>query len=518
MILNKIKANFKIIISYLAYNISWLTIRPLILLVFKPKFYNSEIFKKVSPPVIFASTHKSFLDPWIISSVFPFMSRFFPVIWLADEKYFKMPIIGGIIKIYGALKVIKGKDLEECLKEPLYYLIEQKTNIGIFPEGKIVFDENKIELFKRGVGYLMVHSKAPIIPIALRLEKRFQYSDLFTMKNKAYVIFGRPFYENDTDYINIANNLKSIVSDLFFIKDYYIEKPPQEIKFECPSLLNKITHFILLPFLNSKIFSFLLRTISKEGKLVSQKPASALSMEIIYNMPKKSLFFVKSLKELNSIIFDRLLYQTKALRNRLRIVTYLIKESLLNQLDKNDNIFILSLGGGSLRSIISAISELRRPDLIGKITIWNVDNDESVISLIEEVKREFHLNNLRIKILNLNIKEFFKDFEKYVDNAFDIVELIGFLDYLPEEEVINCLNNIYSLLKNNGILICSNIAPNNETRFLENLGWPPMYYRNIVDWVYILNKTYFKKATKIIKEPLSFHNIVYIQKIHNEIY
>jgi SAM-dependent methyltransferase len=233
-------------------------------------------------------------------------------------------------------------------------------------------------------------------------------------------------------------------------------------------------------------------------------------------MPKKSLFFVKSLKELNSIIFDRLLYQTKALRNRLRIVTYLIKESLLNQLDKNDNIFILSLGGGSLRSIISAISELRRPDLIEKITIWNVDNDESVISLIEEVKKEFHLNNIRVKILNLNIKEFFRDFEKYTNKAFDIVELIGFLDYLPEEEVINCLNNIYSLLKNNGILICSNIAPINETRFLENLGWPPMYYRNIVDWVYILNKTYFKKATKIIKEPLSFHNIVYIQKIHNE--
>jgi len=515
MLFDNIKANLKILISYIAYNLSWLTIRPLILIIFKPKFYNLEIFKKISPPIIFASTHKSFLDPWIISSVFPFMSRFFPIIWLADQKYFKMPIVGTIIKIYGALKVSRKQGLEKSLKEPLYYLKDKKVNIGIFPEGKIVFDENKIELFKRGVGYLMVNSKTFVIPIALRLEKRFNYLDLFTMKNRAYIFFGRPYYKEELDYIKIANDLKQIVSNLFYVKDYYIEKPLPKIKFEYPFLLTRLVHFILLPFLNSKLFSFLVKTISKEGELVSQKPGSALSMEIIYKMPSKRLFYAKSLKELASIIFDKLLYQTKALRNRLKIVNYLIKEKLLD-LDKKDNINILSLGGGSLRSIISAIHELNNINFFNRISIYSVDNDKEANYIVEEVKKEFNLMELKINILNLDIKDFLKDYKKYIKDKFDIIELIGVLDYLPEKEVINYLNNIYPLLKNDGILICANIAPNNEICFLENLGWPQMYYRTIVDWVYILDRTYFKKAKKIIKEPLGFHNIICLQKYINE--
>jgi hypothetical protein len=71
-------------------------------------------------------------------------------------------------------------------------------------------------------------------------------------------------------------------------------------------------------------------------------------------------------------------------------------------------------------------------------------------------------------------------------------------------------------MKNKSFIIFSNIAPNNEAKFLENINWPHLYYRNVVDLVYILKKTTFKKASKIIEEPLSIHNIVYIKK-QNEI-
>jgi hypothetical protein len=112
--------------------------------------------------------------------------------------------------------------------------------------------------------------------------------------------------------------------------------------------------------------------------------------------------------------------------------------------------------------------------------------------------------------------EFLKSIEKNTPTKFDIVEVIGLIDYLKEDIVIKKLNLIYNIMKDKSFLILSNIAPNNEAKFLENINWPHLYYRNVVDLVYILKKTPFKKATKIIEEPIGFHNIIYYVKNKNE--
>ena len=495
------KQNLKIKIVSIVYNLSWFLVRPFILLIFRPKFFNVNVINETEPPVIFASNHKSLLDSWIIGSAFPFRSKFFPIIWLAAEKYFKMPIVSFIIRIYGSIPAKKGIGLKNSLKEAIYYLKEKKLSIGIFPEGKVIFEENKIDIFKRGIGYLFSNTKNPIVPIAIRLSKRFEFSDLITLKNRAYVFFGRPIYDIKGSYEEIADYLQKVVKDLFDIKDYYIEKSNPTIELENPNLLSKTSHFIIVPFLNSKIFSRLVRIISKEGRMVSQKPGSALSMEIVYNLPKKNFFSAKSLNETSSIIFDRLLFQTKALRNRLKIVKNLIKESLYDISNKKE-IKILSLGGGSCRSIISAISEISKPEIINKITIYNIDNDPESNYLSTQVKKEFRLDNLKLEIINEDLLVFFKNPQKYIsDIDFDLIEIVGIFDYLEEEEVINYLNNIYNLLKNEGYLIFSNIAPNNEAKFLENIGWPRLYYRNIVDWIYILkNKSSIKSLMTCLKK------------------
>jgi 1-acyl-sn-glycerol-3-phosphate acyltransferase len=63
-------------------------------------------------------------------------------------------------------------------------LKEEKVSIGIFPEGKIIFDPEKIEIFKRGVGFLYKETKVPILPIAIRFSKKFEWLDLITRRNK----------------------------------------------------------------------------------------------------------------------------------------------------------------------------------------------------------------------------------------------------------------------------------------------------------------------------------------------
>jgi 1-acyl-sn-glycerol-3-phosphate acyltransferase len=521
IVINKIKLNkhkLNIKKATFMYDLSWFLIRPLILFIFYPEYYKNEKINELKRPFIVAANHKSFIDPWIISGGLTFKSKLFPIIWLAAEKYFKIPIISFVVKIYSSLPVKRGIEIEKALKEAIHYLKEEKVSIGIFPEGKIIFDPDKIEIFKRGVGFLYKETKVPIIPIAVRFTKKFELSDLITRKNKAYVYFGRPIYNIDfsgEDVAEISNYIREEVKDLFDIYDYYLKIDDKELNLEKPSLLLRLLHFCLIFVLNSKIFSFLIKKLTKEGKIVSQNPGSALSMEVVYTLNNKNIFSLKSFNDFAVFIFDRVLFQTKALRNRLNIVKKLLKESLL-EMQSKEEIKILSLGGGSLRSILSAIAEINNPKLVNKIEIVSVDTDLSSVELVEKVKKEVGLENIKIKILNIDSLDFLKNIEKHGQQKFDLVEVIGLIDYLKEDIVINKLNLIYNIMKNKSFIIFSNIAPNNEAKFLENINWPHLYYRNVVDLVYILKKTTFKKASKIIEEPLSIHNIVYIKK-QNEI-
>jgi hypothetical protein len=247
--------------------------------------------------------------------------------------------------------------------------------------------------------------------------------------------------------IKIPNYLRLEVKDLFNIYNYYIRIDDKELNLEKPSLLLRLLHSCLIFVLNSKIFSFLIKKLTQEGKIVSQNPGSALSMEVVYTLGKKNIFSIKSFNDFAVFIFDRVLFQTKALRNRLKIVKKLLKESLL-EIQSEDEIKILSLGGGSLRSILSAIAEINNPKLTAKIEIISVDNDARSAELIEKVKKELGLENIKIKILNVDSFDFLKNIEKYMQTKFDIVEVIGLIDYLKEDIVINKLNLIYNIMKN----------------------------------------------------------------------
>jgi 1-acyl-sn-glycerol-3-phosphate acyltransferase len=518
---NKIQFNkhkFNIKKSAFMYDLSWFLIRPLILFIFSPEYHKNEKINELKRPFIVAANHKSFIDPWVICGGLSFKSKLFPIIWLAAEKYFKIPITSFFVRIYSSLPVKKGIEIEKALKEAVHYLKEEKVSVGIFPEGKIIFDPDKIEIFKRGVGFLYKETKVPILPIAVRFTKKFELSDLITRKNKAYVYFGRPIYNidfNGEDLTDVSNYVRREVKDLFDIYDYYVRINDEELNLEKPSLLLRLLHSCLIFILNSKIFSFLVKKLTQEGKIVSQNPGSALSMEVVYTLNNKNIFSLKSFNDFSVFIFDRILFQTKALRNRLKIVKKLLKESLL-EMQSKEEIKILSLGGGSLRSVLSAISEINNPKLANKIEIISVDTDMKSLELIEKVKKELGLENIKIKILNVDSLDFLKNIEKYGEQKFDIVEVIGLIDYLREDIVIHKLNLIYNIMKNKSFIVLSNIAPNNESKFLANINWPTLYYRDVVDLVYILKKTPFKKATKIIEEPLGIHNIVYIKK-QNEI-
>lgn len=138
-------------------------------------------------PVIFAGNHVSIYDPWVISIVLPFNSRFFPIRFLAKADFFtyKFLYFGYLLKfIFGAIPVRRGIGLENSLKKAVTCL-KLGYCLGIFPGGKISLDFNKKY---RGVGYLHKVSKIPIVPVFI--DKSFSFLNLFKKDFQVKVYFG----------------------------------------------------------------------------------------------------------------------------------------------------------------------------------------------------------------------------------------------------------------------------------------------------------------------------------------
>jgi 1-acyl-sn-glycerol-3-phosphate acyltransferase len=102
---NEYKFNIKK--AYFVYVSTWFLIKPLLFFIFYTKYYKDKKVDELKSPFIIVSNHKSFIDPWLIGSGLSFKSKLFPIIWLAAEKFFKMPIISLIVKAYSSLPVKK---------------------------------------------------------------------------------------------------------------------------------------------------------------------------------------------------------------------------------------------------------------------------------------------------------------------------------------------------------------------------------------------------------------------------
>jgi hypothetical protein len=92
-----------------------------------------------------------------------------------------------------------------------------------------------------------------------------------------------------------------------------------------------------------------------------------------------------------------------------------------------------------------------------------------------------------------------------------VVEMMGFLDYIKEDDAVSLLSKIREALEPNGFLITCNISPNIEQYFLTCfINWP-MVYRSPKEFSEIANKAGFKKY-RLIYEPLKVHGLLVTQK------
>jgi glycerol-3-phosphate dehydrogenase (NAD(P)+) len=111
-------------------------------------------------PVILASNHRSFLDPFMIGTM---VRR--PIYYVAKKEIFFHPVVTWLLSALGAFPVDRGAGDAEMI-ETAKAILARGGVVLMFPEGTRI-RPGPLGAPKRGVGRLALESGAPVVPIAI---------------------------------------------------------------------------------------------------------------------------------------------------------------------------------------------------------------------------------------------------------------------------------------------------------------------------------------------------------------
>ena len=111
-------------------------------------------------PLIIASNHRSFMDPWVIGLL---LRR--PVYYVAKTELFHHRFTAWILSSLGAFPVDRGGGDRDAM-DAARRILERGDVVAIFPEGTRI-RPGALGPPKRGVGRLALETGAPVVPVAL---------------------------------------------------------------------------------------------------------------------------------------------------------------------------------------------------------------------------------------------------------------------------------------------------------------------------------------------------------------
>ncbi len=198
----------KIFINKLFYNLLWLPLRLFSIFFLYLKLETQEDLRKINGPLIIVSSHASWIDPFLIGSVFPFWAKVYPIHFACWYKYFYSYHNIIFAWLLGNFPIKKGIELEKALKSPIN-LLKNKEVIGIFPEGKRIREKDKEKdqfKGKRGAAYLAIKTNSKILPVKIEGNMNMTKKGIFLRRYKIEVKIGK-FFSLDPQEINRPEDL-----------------------------------------------------------------------------------------------------------------------------------------------------------------------------------------------------------------------------------------------------------------------------------------------------------------------
>lgn len=155
--------------------------------------------------VILCANHISYLDPPIVGT--PLVRK---VHYMAKAELFRIPLLGWLIKQFGAFPVTRGGVSREAIRYSLKLLNEGRM-MGIFPEGS---RKNAGGMGKKGAASLALKSNATVIPVAI--------IGNYKIFQRMIMVYGKPIslteFKEDTSSASLDKATEKIMTTIRELK------------------------------------------------------------------------------------------------------------------------------------------------------------------------------------------------------------------------------------------------------------------------------------------------------------
>lgn len=285
-----------------------------------------------------------------------------------------------------------------------------------------------------------------------------------------------------------------------------IVNSPYEAEFETHSRTRKIADYLLLPILNNIPGGSraLIKKTHDSAKEVMDHKTTHRALENLYKSgePEKSKNSLQS-------FFHRVWFSTansKAVRNRLKIVRSRINEELKTGSTPKER-SVLSIASGSARAVIEAVDAL---DLENKnnLKLYFLDKNPHALTYSKQLAKNHNIDASKCTWEEGTAATFLRK-EVAKGSRFNLVEMVGLLDYFDDEKAVEIFSLVEEVLAEGGAFITANIAPNKEQKFVTKVVDWKMIYRTPEELENLLIKSGFKKENMIIDiEPFGIHTVI----------
>jgi long-chain acyl-CoA synthetase len=146
-------------------------------------------------PFLICPNHQSFLDPFVLTSNYPF-EIFRNIFHVGASQFFRSGFMQWVAKMLSVVPIDPDTQLMKAMKAGAVGLRNGKV-LNIYPEGERAFDGD-IHEFKKGAAILAAELDLPILPVALDgLHNVWARGSGRIRRAKVKIRFGEAFYAKD---------------------------------------------------------------------------------------------------------------------------------------------------------------------------------------------------------------------------------------------------------------------------------------------------------------------------------